>query len=232
MIVLTTINPYSNFDAQNEAMLSWSLKHNVYSVNTKEEILINKELYPYINFIETEDTFDYKDKKLIKLNALLNSANKLESDYFCIINSDIILNSDKELSIKKYNDGLIIGTRWELDGDKKYPFNKGYDLFIFNKNLIKLFTNKNYVIGMPWWDFWIPTVTIKAGINVYHIKNQLIYHRTHETNYNDSIWIDFGKYFYNDIMINLMNNNISTNIYDFSASVKFFIEKNQKNIKI
>ena len=34
MKVFTTINPNDNFDAQNEALLSWSEKFDVYSVNT------------------------------------------------------------------------------------------------------------------------------------------------------------------------------------------------------
>ena len=164
MVVFTTINPNGNFEAQNEAMSSWSSKFTIYSVNTKNDIDKIKDIYPYVNFIETEDTYIYKGKELIKLNALLEAIKSSDKEYACIVNSDIILNSNIDISYllkNKYLDkGLIIATRYELDGEKEpYPFTDGYDMFIFNKKNVNLFLNKNYVIGMPWWDYWIPIIS-------------------------------------------------------------------------
>lgn len=45
MKVFTTINPYGNFDAQKEAILSWTKFYEVYSVNSEEEINLAKDLY-------------------------------------------------------------------------------------------------------------------------------------------------------------------------------------------
>ena len=56
MNIFTTINPNGNFEAQNEAMSSWASKFTIYSVNTKNDIDKVKDLYPYINFIETTNT--------------------------------------------------------------------------------------------------------------------------------------------------------------------------------
>jgi hypothetical protein len=230
MKVFTTINPYSNYEAQNEALLSWSKYYDVYSVNTSDEIEISKEKFPYINFIETDDIFDYNGRKLVRLNAILDIIKIIDTVDCAIINSDIILN-------KKINNipdnGLVIASRWELnENEKPYQFNDGYDLFIFNKSLINLLKNNKYVIGMPWWDFWIPLISIKAGVRVYHIKNHLISHRTHQTNYDKDIWIKFGEYLYEDIMINLLKNPIKEKVYTFCSGVKDFIEKKQINIKV
>ena len=59
MKIFTTINPYDNFDAQNEALLSWSKYYDVYSVNFKDEIELAKKKFTYINFIETISNIFY-----------------------------------------------------------------------------------------------------------------------------------------------------------------------------
>ena len=235
MKIFTTLNPNSNFDSQSEAMNSWSSKYEVYSINTKEEIEKISSIYKNVKFIETDVTYQYNKKKLIKLNSILSAIESVcENCNVAIINSDIILNDKIKESIfnKKYNDGLTIATRYELDGDDIYPFTNGYDLFIFNTKYLDLFKNENYVIGMPWWDFWIPLISIKAGLEVYHIKSKVIFHRTHETNYDDDVWITFGEYLYKDIMVKLMKNPMDLSVLDFCTGVKTFIEKKQINIKL
>jgi hypothetical protein len=192
MKVFTTINPYGNHDVQVEATKSWANKFKIYSVNLKEEIEIAKDLYPHVTFLETTDIYEHGKKKLIRLNSILDAALNQNCEYLAIVNSDIILSEKtKKIFDKKYLDNsIMIATRWELDNQKseKYPFNNGYDLFIFHRSYINLFKNKNYVIGMPWWDFYIPTIALKSGMKIYHIKNPVIFHKTHETNYDMDSW--------------------------------------------
>lgn len=234
-MIFTTLNPYGNFDAQHEAMSSWASKFSVYSVNTPEEIDIIRDKYPYINFIENEEVYISGKKKLTKLSSILKAARKVNCETVAIVNSDIILNDrvKKILDNKYIRSGLTIATRWEIDEDKPYyPFVDGYDLFIFNKKYIDLYDNDSYVIGMPWWDYWIPLISITAGIPVYHIKNKVIFHRTHQTNYDHDDWIKFGEYLYRDIMISLYKNPIKETVYTFCKGVKDYIEQKQINIKI
>lgn len=235
MKIFTTINPNGNHEVQSEALNSWLSRYEVYSINTKEEIERVSHIYQDIKFIETESTYTYKQKKLIKLNSILNAISLVCNNCtVAIINSDIILNKKIKNSIfdKKFQDGLVIATRHEIDGDDIYPFIYGYDLFIFHTKLISIFKNENYVIGMPWWDFWLPLIAISSGVKLYHIKNKVIFHRTHETNYDMDIWITFGEYLYKDILIGLMKNPMKINVYDFCTGIKTFIEKKQINIKI
>lgn len=240
MKVFTTINPNDNFGFQSRSISSWSNKYKVYSINTKEEIEKIKDFYPYVNFIETKDTFNYKTKKLIKLNSILSSIDEVcNSEQVCIVNSDIILNESLQLNINQRYliNGVFIGTRYELDGGNKYPFVYGYDLFIFNSQYSKVFKNDNYVIGMPWWDYWIPLVCIKSGMNLYHIKDELIYHITHETNYDMSIWFDFGNKLYKDIVIDTFSKNISLDEFIMGdkgeqMDIKKFIEYKQINLSV
>ena len=238
MKVFTTINPYGNFDAQREATLSWCKIYDMYSVNTEEEINIIKHLYPEVNFIKTENIYQIGTKKLIKLDAILDAIKLTDSKKCMIVNSDIILSRKINID-KKFDNSLVIATRWELGEVPSYPFTDGYDLFIFDRRILDLFYNKNYVIGMPWWDFWLPIVANRVGIPIYHIKNQLIQHRTHKTNYEKEIWHSFAKLFYSDIKklggfwkideSILINPDMEDGI--FCSHIKNFIESNQINIK-
>lgn len=244
MKVFTTINPYGNFDVQKEAMLSWCKEYDVYSVNSEEEIKIAKDLYPEVNFIQTENTYQVGSKTLIKLDAILDAIKTIDMLKCSIVNSDIILKRKIKLN-KKLNDSLVIATRWELGEAPSYPFGGGYDLFIFDKRNIDLFYNKNYVIGMPWWDFWLPIIANRAGVDIYHIKNEIINHRTHKTNYDYTNWTEFANFFYYD-MIKLgglwkIDESIVTANPDpylknkdseFCIQIKKFIESNQINIKL
>ena len=242
MKIFTTINPYSNFESQSQAIKTWSKHYQVYSVNLKEEIEKVKSIYPDVIFLETNDTFNYNNKNLIKLNAILNYT-ELESGVVAIINSDISLKKDIRINIKKRYliNGIFIGTRYEIDKDKdeKYPFIYGYDIFIFNSNYSKIFKNDMYVIGMPWWDYWFPIACIKNGLNLYHIKDELIYHITHNTNYNYDIWLKFGEFLYNDIIINQLKSNDVLKLPQFYNSekngkldIKKFIEYKQINVSV
>ncbi len=237
MKVFTTINPNGNFEAQHEAMSSWASKFTVYSINTKDEINKIKDIYPYVNFIETSNIYDHNGKLLIKLNAILDVIKQISSKYSCIVNSDIILkanfNINSSFKRKYLSNGIVIGTRYEISEDEvTHPFNNGYDVFMFDIKHIELLYNDNYVIGMPWWDFWIPMITLKSLLSLYHIKSRVIFHRTHDTNYDMESWIHFGEYLYKDLMIDLLKNPIICDVYSFCHGVKKHIESKQINIKI
>lgn len=241
MKIFTTINPYGNFEVQSHSINTWSKYYQVYSVNLKEEIEKIKDIYPNVIFIETNNTFNYKNKRLIKLDAILEAIEEKSSGIVAIINSDIKLKEDSEININKryLKNGVFIGTRYELDGDKKYPFIYGYDIFIFDSKYTNIFKNDKYVIGMPWWDYWVPISCVKNGLNLYHIKDELIYHTTHETNYDYNIWLKFGESLYNDIIVDLLGYDKTLPLSNFYSSeksgkldVKKFIESKQINISI
>jgi len=241
MIIFTTINPNDLSNTQLNAISSWTKKYKVYSVNRKEEIERIKDIYKDVNFIETDDTYLYKNKKLIKLNAILDSIEKVSNGVSAIINSDIILTDELYINIKNRYliNGIFIGTRYELDNGEKYPFIYGYDIFIFNSKYASLFKNEKYVIGMPWWDYWIPICALKNRLNVYHIKDEIIYHKTHETNYEHKIWLEFGKHLYSDVIIDILNSDKILTLFNFykgennqPIEVKKFIESKQINISI
>jgi hypothetical protein len=240
MKVFTTINPNGNFDAQNEALLSWSKKFEVFSVNTVNEIESVSELYPYVKFIETIDTYTYKNKNLIKLNSILDAIKFVGGDnQFCITNSDIILkrNTDlsKVLNNRHLQNGLVISTRYEMNDDSEitHPFTSGYDVFIFDIKNIDVLYNENYVIGMPWWDYWVPIISLSVPMSIYHIRDKVFLHRTHETNYDQESWILFGEFLYKDLITNIIKRDIpGVDIPSLCEIVKAHIVKRQIDVKL
>jgi hypothetical protein len=243
MNVFTTINPNGDIESQIQSTNTWTSKFKVYSVNTKEEILKIKDKFKNIEFIETDKTIDINGRKLIKLNAILDSIVMKESKYSCIINSDIIFNNsidpDKLFSKKHLDDGIIIGSRYELDGDKKYLFEDGYDLFIFDIKNIKIFYSDNFALGMPWWDFWIPMMADRFLLKIYNTKNEVIYHKTHDTNYSFDLWETFGNRFLAELIkMGLKVNRASGSSHFFENNgqlckvCKNFIESKKIDIEI
>ena len=238
MIIFTTIAP-NNLEAQTEAINSWRKYYEVYSVNSQEEINQLTELYPQVKFIPTEELYyTAGNKTLVKVSGILKAIQNINSKYNAIVNSDIILSSKvdpKSLCNKKtLEKAMIIGTRYELNELPPEPFKAGYDVFIFDIKMVKHLMNDKYVIGLPWWDYWMPIAILKSLYDVYHIKNKAIFHRTHTTNWDQGYYDSFGLTLYHDLVKKGMMNEVhpSTKISELAMGMKGYVEQFQKNIKI
>jgi hypothetical protein len=240
MKVYTTISSKLN-DREKIAIESWSRYFDVVSINTIEEIDAISEHYPKVKFIESKEFYDYEDKKLIRLNSILEAIELQNSEICCIINSDIILDKDinknQILNLIKYaKTGLVISCRFDFIDTEFLKFSDGYDFFMFHKREIPLIKNIKYVIGMPWWDYWIPMVFLFSKKKIYHITNKFILHKKHEIQYDDKTYVSFSKFLVEDILRKTNNDeNVSKNIdttYNLAKSIKYLIEKHSIEIKI
>lgn len=237
MKIFTTLNPNNNQN-QIDAINSWS-NYQVYSINTKEEIKTLKKIYPQIQFIPTTKVTNIKGKKLVKLNSILDEIEKIDSPSI-IINSDIIIKDGFELKIenKLLKNSIILGCRYEVDKSKVYKFPFGYDFVIINPKHANLLKNEKYTIGLPWWDYWVPVAAMKNGLNVYEIKDEFLYHKTHQTNYQMEIWENLAKEFYNEVIVEMTNSGEDLTINDFLSygkekmDIKRFIESKSINISL
>lgn len=237
MKIFTTINPNDNYESQLEATKSWMTKYEVFSVNTSEEIESIKYLYPYINFIEAKDIYQYKNKKLIKLDAILDAMSEHGGEYSCFMNSDIILNNiDIKINERHLNNGIYISTRYENDNGKISKFVWGFDFFCIHKNYLNLFKNKDFAIGLPWWDYWVPICAFMSNLNIYHLDYELFYHKTHELNYDMKKWKDLSEKLYQKLIVDI----IESEEFKFEKfitadegvmNIKRFIDKKMINLK-
>lgn len=201
MIIFTSINPYSRIDVQISAMNTWK-DYEIYSLNSEEEIRIlssNKEL-DFIQFIKVESQNILKGKYIklaeyFKLSLKIKSKNK----QYCLVNSDIHLNEQDIFNKLKNFDtenSMVIGSRWDIHQDHKQLFPYGFDVFIFNRKQSKILLDNDFALGLPWWDYYVPVMMVKEGINLLGLKHKPYFtHEYHETRYDYNIWLDMGYQF-------------------------------------
>jgi hypothetical protein len=136
-------------------------------------------------------------KPYIFIDSLLDQAILDDVDFAIITNSDIELRGNPIPQILKSRDGLVISKRWDWNNQmiSTSPYEGGFDVFVIEKNFLKSWPISNFVLGQPWWDYWIPYWMIKSGNIVYENDNPIYYHKIHQTQYDTNQWLDLGKYF-------------------------------------
>lgn len=193
MIICTSISPrHTNNDNQYKAIDSWNKHGKVFSFNNDEEIKLIKNEDNY-EFITTNKTIKHiTGKPLISINAIIDYA-ILKQDNLLIVNSDIIVPSLPEFK----PDGITIFSRYDYTTDinSSEIFAAGFDVFYIPKNLLHIFPISIYAMGAAWWDYWVPFICIKNGINVYYPKGKWAFHQLHKIQYSQDEWVKMGEYF-------------------------------------
>ncbi len=204
MIVCTSISPtHTNKDIQEQCIKSWiDLGLEVYSFNCKAECLTLKEQYPYVNFIETYRTMEYTyGKPLVSINAVLDWCKDQEENNFCLINSDIEIKSDKETIDRvkeQMKTSIVLANRNDYDSDKnvlKPPYLLGIDIFFIHKKWMSFYPQSMHCFGMTFWDYYIPFVALRSGIEVQFVSQNIALHKAHAAQYSNDNWLKSGRYF-------------------------------------
>lgn len=207
MEVFTTISPKGDMLRQSIALKSWTKQGNVNSVNTSEEISLLESTFPFVNFIESNDTLNIDGKKLITIRSLFNAINEHTKENFILINSDLSLSDSFDLD--KFNvssNEIFIGNRTEFT----YDFNiddyvigekyfGGYDIFVMSNEILNLLLSVeqpyDFAFGVPWWDYWVPFILLENNIKLISSNDNIIMHETHKTNYSHKIYEEIGREF-------------------------------------
>lgn len=229
----TSIYPFHvNNNNQLLAIESWhNLGMEVYSLNTKEEIVTLKHKYPsYVNFIVAKkSTIHFFSKPYMLINEMVdNFSLQNRGDILMIINSDIIIKSSPDFinKIKSLTDLCMpIAHRHDYENDlsinRKYEF--GFDVFFINKKYLNIFIPSLYSMGQTWWDYWIPYRAIKNDVLTFIINESFAFHKEHKSQYSDKSWVKMTNYFRweNDILENnpqLVNDNVRNLIINSSIT--------------
>jgi hypothetical protein len=203
MIFLTSISPNKkSYILQKNAIDTWEKYGNIYSVNTDEEIELLSENFQNVKFISNNKTSKYKyNKDYMFISDIILKFRELKiDDDICFINSDISIFGDFS-KILEFKGGLLFCSRWNYDKDinqcelEKY----GFDIFVFNSKYIDIFSDNDiYAMGVPWWDYWFPYTFKKNNINTYYFEDKLFYHKKHDINWNQNLWLTNLKKFYGE----------------------------------
>jgi hypothetical protein len=182
-VLLTSIGPGKNEQVE-KCVKSWLDKHDVYSINKKEEITGLRKRYG-CEFIPAPWTGEnlFKGKTMVSVGALINFGKFLQRDII-IINSDILLTEAIEF---KEEDGIGIGSRYDYKNDMRSArmIDFGFDYVYLPFKFLQFFWGMEYYyLGEPWWDYILPRRCIKAGVPVYALTKKIAFHKKHEIQYD------------------------------------------------
>lgn len=204
--IMTTIMP-RNIELQQQAIRSWvELGFKVLSMNAREELIQIQHLFPEIEFIQAKrDAREIFGKPYIFFDDILDYFQHHEYEICGIVNSDIILDNPrlKEAICKEAVGSMVYGSRLDIESldqsNRGVFYDVGFDYFFFDKEVINIFPQEDYCLGIPWWDWWAVLLPIAKGIKVKRILNVFAYHFKHDQRWNREAWTTYGnitlKYF-------------------------------------
>jgi len=197
--IITSIAP-KNIDNQIHAIKSWhNISDDIISVNTSEEIKILSDHIKDITFVVASGCMTNSlGSHYIYLDNILSEFKNRNVKTCIILNSDILLTSDKNIIqyvARESHDSLVYGSRIEvLDFDhlEGKEYFGGFDFFVFDANLIDDFLGTTFCLGLPWWDYWLPFVSIAKKHETKRLTTPFVYHKSHAVNWSIDFYTHYG----------------------------------------
>jgi hypothetical protein len=201
LTIVTSIAPFE-LPKQQRAIASWAaLGFNVVSLNIERECKILESQFPDVEFHRPpRDGTKIAGKPLVYFNDILRWYADHGDQPICgIVNSDIVMAPvacAMEVLRQSATGGMLISSRIDVDSfdppiGNWYP--EGYDLFFFDRTLIDCYTPSNFMLGMPWWDYWAPSAPLLQGYPVRRLASPLICHEKHPINYSADSHVHFAR---------------------------------------
>jgi hypothetical protein len=200
--VITSVMP-RRIEAQRAAVKSWMAAGlSVVSVNSLTEADELRGQFPQITF-KIQETFahDSRGRPLIPIQAMIRAAEEAPADICGIINSDIEFRGEPTFfdSVRRETAGaLVFGNRIDFEdsgfsGGKAYRF--GYDFFFWDRENSYLFEGAPMILGLPWWDFWMPLHAGGQGLKTKRFVTSSMAHIVHPTGYDIPAFLEFERHF-------------------------------------
>lgn len=189
---------------QRLAVRSWiRLGFSVTSINPPEELPFLAKAYPEVKLVEaSRDGRRQTGKPCVYLDDILDYfRTRSRARIFGIINSDVHLDADPsllEFLEREANKALVIGSRQEvdsLDSATGWTYAMGFDYFFFDRSLLDHYPKSDFMLGIPWWDYWMPFLPVQRGYPLKLLKSPIAYHVSHPPAYNRGHMLAFGDHF-------------------------------------
>lgn len=197
--VVTSFMP-KRIEAQQLALRSWRAAGlSVTSVNSAAEIEKLRGYFPDVTFRVVEQPIEILGRSLIPIRALIEAAEELPSDVCGIINSDIVFQGDSSFFkavLREVPASLVFGSRIDVTQTgitEGLAFRNGYDFFFWERKNSALFKETPMVLGMPWWDFWLPLQANGAGLKIKRFVTSAMVHVIHQVGYDIPAYVNFGR---------------------------------------
>ena len=198
--IVTTIAP-RNIELQQRAIETWrAFGFRVTSLNVPEEIAAVRDHFPAVSFVPANRSGSaITGKPLVFFDDIVAYLKASDNRLCGIVNSDISLKADNDVMavIAKHSEnGFMYGSRVDTQGAHEVDgpvYTSGFDYFFFDRWILDSYPSSGFMIGMPWWDYWAPTIPILRGFRVNRCVSPIAYHEEHPRNYSDSLFVDFGQ---------------------------------------
>lgn len=185
---------------QRMAVRSWlRLGFRVISINIEEEQRFLKSAFPEVKFVTPRrDGRKLAGKPMVYFDDILEYCKTSSAECFGIINADIHLAADESLLEFVANEAkgcLVFGSRYEVDSPvsaRGWLYTLGFDYFFFDRALLGIYPKSDFMLGVPWWDYWAPLVPSLQGFPIKYLTAPIAFHVTHPVNYNWESLRDFG----------------------------------------
>lgn len=191
IIIVTSIYP-ARVQSQQEAITSWQrLGFAVISLNLTGESEEIRNLFPGVSFVTVNRPPAEKTGLRIYLREIFAGIQQLPGLIFGIVNSDIVFmakESFHEFIVHSVGDGMIFGSRLDMEGEGGCVLHgnpPGFDYFFFNRNILSVYPDTGFCLGMPVWDYWFPLMPLLAGCSVTKLESPVAYHRVHPAFWGD-----------------------------------------------
>lgn len=195
MNILTSLS-LNRINDQLRALKSWS-QYSVFSFNSKKDIETLKYVFKDVTFIETDKIGKEFGKDYIRLSAFIDWIK--EKGDALIINSDIeiygqLIKKETSLSIYSRND-------YDSSISNATLFRSGFDAFFVTKDFAHKVPETNLVMGQCHWDYFLPIIAIRKGVELFSPRHSPIYHKKHNIQYNREKWLQTGKIFSDELKL-------------------------------
>lgn len=200
--IVTSIAP-RGLENQQRAVASWrTLGFKVVSLNCAEEIASLTAVFPDVEFVQVaRDGRQHTGRPLVYFDDVL-AYYRSQDDAICgIVNSDIVLKPDEafcRIIASEAADGLVYGSRVDVASAENLSggvYRGGFDLFFFPRSFLDIYPRSNFMLGMPWWDYWVPTLALLMGMPVKRLDSYYAFHEIHAVNYSPERYLGFGREF-------------------------------------
>ena len=198
--VVTSFMP-RRIEAQRAALQSWRAAGlSVVSVNSRSEAAAVREHFPDVTFkLIDRPIEDIRGRPFVPIQAMIQAAKESSAEICGIINSDIEFRGDEsffDVVRREAPGALVFGNRIDVAdaaaGSGK-AFRNGYDFFFWSQENSDLFEETPMVLGLPWWDFWLPLHAHSQGLKIKRVITSAMIHLVHPIGWDTPNFVKMGQ---------------------------------------
>ena len=196
--VITSFMP-RRIEVQQAALRSWRTAGlSVVSVNSSAETAELREHFPDVAFSVIDHPIEDHGRPFVPILALMEAASATLTEVCGIVNSDIEFRGEAgffETVRTEVPGALVFGNRIDVsDGAAKHgkAFRNGYDFFFWDRENTNLLADTPMVLGLPWWDFWLPLHAHSQGLSLKRVATSCMIHPVHPLGWNTPNFVRYG----------------------------------------